>query len=280
MKKYENLRFGEERALYGSKDIFVDNCRFQGEEDGESALKECQNIEVKDTFFDLRYPLWHVDHAKIHHCEMSEGCRASLWYDKDVTIDHCQMNGIKAVRECKQIQLNETKIVSPEFGWFSDDIKMSNCSLEGEYPFLKSNHINLDHFDLKGKYSFQYTQNLTICNSNLDTKDAFWHADHGYFENCIVKGEYLAWYSKNLVFKNCTIIGTQPFCYCENLVLENCKMIDCDLSFEKSEVIATISSDIVSVKNPTSGKIIAPHIHEIILDETAKDSTCEIITDK
>ena len=278
MEKYIEERFGEERALYGSKDIIIERCRFEGEEDGESALKECEDIEIIDSFFDLRYPLWHVNNAILKNCEMSEGCRAALWYDENIKILASKLHGIKALRECEEVKIEYTDIISPEFGWFSEEIEMNYCTLEGEYPFLKSEEIKLDHFELKGKYSFQYVEDVHISNSILDTKDAFWHGENVFVENSIVKGEYLAWYSKNVTFKNCKIIGTQPFCYCKNLVLENCEMIDCDLSFEKSEVNATIHGEITSIKNPKAGKIQADSIGLVIMDETAKESTCEIIT--
>ena len=42
----ENQTFDEERALYGLKDLTVKNCRFDGPADGESAFKECRNIDV------------------------------------------------------------------------------------------------------------------------------------------------------------------------------------------------------------------------------------------
>ena len=44
-------------------------------------------------------------------------------------------------------------------------------------------------------------------------------------------------------------------------------MIDCDLSFEKSEVEADIVGDIVSVKNVYSGYVKADSIGEIIVDD-------------
>ena len=59
MKHIQNERFGEERALYALTDAVVENCRFAGEEDGESALKESREIEVEHCEFELRYPLWH-----------------------------------------------------------------------------------------------------------------------------------------------------------------------------------------------------------------------------
>lgn len=60
----------------------------------------------------------------------------------------------------------------------------------------------------------------------------------------------------------------------KGLILEDCEMIDCDLSFEKSEVRAVVLGNIMSVKNPYSGKITADSITEVIMDNT--DSQCEI----
>ena len=129
---------------------------------------------------------------------------------------------------------------------------------------------------LIGKYSFQYIENSVFENCNFDTKDAFWHAKNIVVRNSTVKGEYLAWYCENVTFENCTIIGTQPLCYCQGLKLINCKMIDCDLSFEKSDVEADIIGDIVSVKNVYSGYVRADSIGEIILDDERAGGMVEI----
>ena len=40
MNIIENKIFDEERALYGSNQLLVKNCSFDGPADGESALKE------------------------------------------------------------------------------------------------------------------------------------------------------------------------------------------------------------------------------------------------
>ena len=44
MKTIQNQTMDEERALYGSKDILVKDCTFDGPADGESAFKECGNV--------------------------------------------------------------------------------------------------------------------------------------------------------------------------------------------------------------------------------------------
>jgi len=70
-----------------------------------------------------------------------------------------------------------------------------------------------------------------------------------------------------VTFENCTIIGTQPLCYCKGLKLINCRMVDCDLAFEKSEVVADIASSVVSIKNPRSGRITVESVGEMIMDD-------------
>jgi hypothetical protein len=130
---------------------------------------------------------------------------------------------------------------------------------------------------LKGKYSFQYIENSDFENCNLDTKDAFWHAKNITVKNSVVKGEYLAWYSENITFENCTIIGTQPLCYCKGLKLINCTMIDCDLSFERSEVEATVIGNITSVKNVYSGFVTADSIGEIITDDENAKANIKVL---
>ena len=117
---------------------------------------------------------------------------------------------------------------------------------------------------------------MTIKNSYLDTKDAFWHSQNVTVYDSVVKGEYLGWYSENLRLIRCKIIGTQPLCYAKGLKLEECEMIDTDLSFEKSEVQATIVGHIISIKNPTKGLIKANSIGEIIQDGY---TDCQIVQD-
>ncbi len=273
MKRIVGLRLDEERALYGLRGGIVEDCLFEGPADGESALKECRGVQVRGCRFHLRYPFWHVEGALVEKCEMSEGCRAAMWYDRDMEIVDCEMNGIKALRACEGVKLRDCRIVSPEFGWKCDGVAMENCSLTGEYPFLDSKNLELTGLTLNGKYSFQYVENMVIRNSVLKTKDAFWHAKNVTVYDSVIEGEYLAWYSENLRLVRCRISGTQPLCYCRNLVLEDCVTEGCDLSFEKSEVRATIRGHVLSVKNPINGFVRAGSIGQIVLDEP---TACEI----
>lgn len=266
MKQIENERFDEERALYGSEDLEVLNCNFDGEADGESALKECRNITVRDSYFNLRYPFWHDHGLIIENSEMTDKARAALWYSEDITIRNTKMHGIKALRECANVAIENSDIVSQEFGWSVSGVHMKNSSAESEYFMMRSDHMHFDNVTFKGKYSFQYITDSVFENCNFDTKDAFWHAKNIVVRNSTIKGEYLAWYSENVTFENCTIIGTQPLCYCKGLKMINCEMIDSDLAFEKSDVEAEIVSPLISIKNPASGHITVASLGELIMN--------------
>ena len=263
----ENRRMGEERALYGSCGAWVKNCAFDGEEDGESALKECSDVLVEDTFCNLRYPFWHDTRLVIDRCELTALCRAALWYSEQIEIRDSRLHGIKALRECADVHMRGCDIQSAEFGWSTRRATIEDCTAEGEYFMLRAEDLNIRDFRFKGKYSFQYVQNAVIEDSDLNTKDAFWHAKNVTVRNSTVRGEYLGWYSENLTLIGCRIIGTQPLCYCKGLRLIDCEMIDTDLSFECSEVEATLTAPIVSIKNPRAGSIRVPRVDEIILDD-------------
>lgn len=281
MNTYHNKNYDEERALYGIENASVINCIFAGEADGESALKECRNISVESCHFELRYPFWHVEGAQISHISMTDTCRAALWYDKDISISNATMNGIKALRECENISLSECNIDSEEFGWRCKNVKIRSSELISQYPFFECKDMDISEFTMAGKYSFQYVEDSVIRNSILKTKDAFWHTKNVTVYDTVLEGEYLGWYSENLRLVRCKIKGTQPLCYCKGLILEDCTMEDTDLSFENSEVKATVVGNIISVKNPVSGYIKADSIGEIIWDEKHKaSSTCEIELNK
>ena len=266
MNIVQNKTFDEERALYGSKDILIKDCLFDGPADGESAFKECSDVQVEHCFFNLRYPFWHDHGLEIVDSEMTELCRAALWYSDHIEISNSRLHGIKALRECREVKMKDCDIVSPEFGWSVRGIKMENCTAKSEYFMMRSDNLHFQNVDMQGKYSFQYIENAVFENCRFDTKDAFWHAKNIVVRNSIVKGEYLAWYSENVTFENCRIIGTQPLCYCKGLRLVNCEMTDTDLAFERSEVEADITTPVISIKNPLSGHITVPDVGEIIRD--------------
>ena len=275
MRIIENQVFDAERALYESDGVIVKKCRFEGPADGESALKESKNVIVEDCYWNLRYPFWHDTNLEITGTELTVNCRAALWYSEGIRIKDSKLHGIKALRECGDVVIEDCDIISPEFGWKTDDIRMERSSAQGEYFMFGATKLRFKNMHLNGKYSFQYIEDAVFEDCVFDTKDAFWHGKNIVVRNSVIKGEYLAWYSENLTLENCKISGTQPFCYCKGLKLIDCELTEADLCFEKSEVEASITTPVISIKNPLSGCIRVPEVTEIIMD--SPKATGEII---
>ena len=86
MKEVKELRLTGERALYNSNDLRVENCIFV---DGESPLKESNNIFVKDSSFQWKYPFWYCNNIEVDNCTFLEMARAGIWYVNEIALKDC-----------------------------------------------------------------------------------------------------------------------------------------------------------------------------------------------
>ena len=278
MQVIENMEFGGERPLFGSNDLLLKNVTVHA---GESALKWCSNIEAIDCRFEGKYPFWHVDGFVVRNCLFTEGARAALWYSRDLVMTGTRVDAPKMFREMERLSLSDVCIPdAAETLWHCKDITLRDVEVaNADYLFMHCSDIDIDRYRQQGNYSFQYCRNVTIRNAVIDSKDAFWNTDNVTVIDSTLTGEYLGWHSRGLKLVRCRISGTQPLCYAEDLILEDCVFdTDCDLAFEDSTLHAHIISPVTSIKNPRSGRIEAPSVGEIILDEHCKaPADCEIV---
>lgn len=278
MKTIKDTEFGGERPLFASHDLRLENVTIHA---GESALKECGDIEAVNCRFEGKYPFWHVDRFKIADCIFTEGARAALWYSSDLEMRDTLVEAPKMFREMKGLSLRNVRIPdAQETLWHCRDIKLRNVEVaNADYLFMHCDNIDIKDYLQHGDYSFQYCRNVDIRNARIHSKDAFWNTENVTVRDSELHGEYLGWHSHNLHLINCHISGTQPLCYAHGLILENCTFdADCDLAFEESELNADIKGCITSVKNPTTGKIVADGYGDIIIDDNVKrPADCKIV---
>lgn len=277
MEHISGKEYGGERPLFASHDLYLENVTIHA---GESALKECTNIEAVGCRFEGKYPFWHVDGFVVKNCLFTEGARAALWYSRNLEMTDTLVEAPKMFREMDGIRLERVRIPdAQETLWHCRNVELKNVEVaHADYLFMHSENIRIEDYRQQGNYSFQYCKNVEIRNAVIDSKDAFWNTENVTVYDSELEGEYLGWHSKNLRLVNCKISGTQPLCYAHNLILENCTMADdCDLAFEYSSVEASIKSPVRSVKNPRTGSITAESYGEIILDENIKaPADCKI----
>lgn len=277
MEHISGKEYGGERPLFASHDLYLENVTIHA---GESALKECTNIEAVGCRFEGKYPFWHVDGFVVKNCLFTEGARAALWYSRNLEMTDTLVEAPKMFREMDGIRLERVRIPdAQETLWHCRNVELKNVEVaHADYLFMHSENIRIEDYRQQGNYSFQYCKNVEIRNAVIDSKDAFWNTENVTVYDSELEGEYLGWHSKNLRLVNCKISGTQPLCYAHNLILENCTMADdCDLAFEYSSVEASVKSPVRSVKNPRTGSITAESYCEIILDENIKaPADCKI----
>lgn len=259
-----------ERALFHSEGIKIEDSIFA---DGESPLKESRNIEIDQSIFKWKYPLWYCTNVTVTNSTLLETARSGIWYTHHIYFKDSVIEAPKTFRRSSNINLENVDLpLAQETLWNCQDIRLNKVTARGDYFAMNSKNIIVYDLNLTGNYCFDGVSNIEVHNSKLISKDAFWNCENVTVYDSTIIGEYLAWNSKNVTFVNCTIESLQGLCYMENVKLVNCKLINTSLAFEYcSNIDAQIISHVDSITNPISGVIKAHSIGEVILDKTKID---------
>ena len=258
-----------ERALFHAADMEVQDCTFA---DGESPLKESRNIQLSNTTFKWKYPLWYSTNIRCEDTTLLDTARSGIWYTRHIMMENCLIQAPKTFRRSEDITLTNVQLPNAEETfWNCKDITLHHVSANGNYFGMNSENINITDFTLSGNYSFDGAKNIEIHHAKLLSKDAFWNCENVTVYDSLIIGEYLGWNSKNIRFVNCTIDSLQGMCYMDHVVLENCKLLNTTLAFEYSTVDADIISSVDSITNPYEGVIRAKEIKEIIMEKEYVD---------
>jgi hypothetical protein len=269
MKEIRQEFLTGERALFKSGFLKIYDSIFA---DGESPLKESHDIELFNSMFKWKYPLWYSKNIKVKDCTWFEMARAGVWYTDDISIENSAIEAPKNFRRCCNLTLKNVSIPNAEETlWSCDGVKVESLTAKGDYFAMNSRNMNIHNMTLYGNYAFDGAANVEIHNSKLLSKDAFWNSENITVYDSFISGEYLGWNSKNLTFINCTVESLQGMCYIDNLVMKNCKLINTTLAFEYSTVDADICGKIDSVLNPSGGTIRADSIAELIIEKDMVD---------
>lgn len=275
MKEIRQEFFSGERALFKVKELKIYDTTFA---DGESPLKESEDIELFGSLFKWKYPLWYSKNILLSGCILFDTARAAIWYTDDIRMTDGSIDAPKCFRRCKDITLINVNIPNAgETLWDCDGVKLDGITANGDYFAMNSKNIEIDDIKLTGNYAFDGARNVIIRNSKILSKDAFWNSENVTVYDSFISGEYLGWNAKNLTMVNCTVESLQGMCYIDNLVLKNCKLLNTTLAFEYSTVQADITGKIDSVLNPSGGRIAADRIGQLIMEKDKIDITKTVI---
>lgn len=211
----------------GERPFFAQNhTKFQGVTiaDGESGIKCCEDIEVEGCHFYGKYPLWHVNGSHVKDSYFAPESRSAIWYSDDMVMENCTIDGPKFFRKMNGLTLKNVRINdADETFWRVSNLRIENVELHGgTYPFMFCRDIYVDGLKSDSKYVFQYCRNVEVHHADIVTKDSFWECDGVTIYDSRLDGEYLAWHSRNVRLVRCHILGEQPLCYMGGVTLEDC----------------------------------------------------------
>lgn len=266
MKLIKQQYLTGERALFQSDNVRIEDSIFA---DGESPLKESSHLEIDQSIFKWKYPLWYCHDVKVTQSTLLETARSGIWYTHHIEMMDTIIEAPKTFRRSSHIHLQNVDMPHAlESFWNCQHIQIHHVQARGDYFGMNSEDIVIHDLHLTGNYCFDGGKNIEVHHSKLISKDAFWNCENVTVYDSIIIGEYLAWNSQNITFVNCTIESLQGLCYMENVKLINCKLINTTLAFEYCRHIdAEVVSHIDSVMNPISGTIKAKSIGEVIMDK-------------
>lgn len=278
MEKFKQKLLTGERALFKSSQLYIDDCTFA---DGESPLKESCDIELVNSMFKWKYPLWYCKNITLDKCTFFENARAGVWYTENLNFSNGIIQAPKNFRRCNELVLSNVSFSdAAETLWSCKNVCLKNVFARGDYFAMNCENVQAEGLNLVGNYSFDGVKNAVLRNCKLLTKDAFWNSENITVYDSFISGEYLGWNAKNLTLINCTVESLQGMCYIDNLVMKNCKLLNTTLAFEYSTVNAEIVSGIDSVLNPLGGTITADYIGELIVERDKVDPQKTVIVCK
>lgn len=102
MNIIKDKEFQGERPLFFQQDLRLENIKILN---GESAIKEGHNIVAVNSYFNGKYPFWHINDFEIENCTFDTGARAAIWYSNNLKMSNCKIIAPKMFRRMKGISL-------------------------------------------------------------------------------------------------------------------------------------------------------------------------------
>ena len=165
-----------ERALFQGNGLTITDCVFM---EGESPLKESQDIVLNGSLFRWKYPLWYSKNIVAKDCVWFDMARAGVWYTDNILVEDSVIEAPKNFRRCHKVKLKNVSFPNAaETLWNCENIKMEHVTAKGEYFAMNSQEIEIDGFTLTGDYSFDGAKNVVIKNARMLSKDSFWNTEN------------------------------------------------------------------------------------------------------
>ena len=154
-----------ERALFAARDLAIYDTIF---DDGESPLKESENIALYGSMFKWKYPLWYSKNIQVKDCTWFDMARAGVWYTDNMSVEGAMIEAPKNFRRCKDLSLRDVTFTNAEETlWSCDRVTMYDSFISGEYLGWNAKNLTLVNCTIESLQGMCYIDNLVMKNCKL-----------------------------------------------------------------------------------------------------------------
>nr|WP_264465185.1 DUF3737 family protein [Eggerthella sinensis] len=154
--------FAEPRAVRQARALDLVGCRFEGGEEAAGALGSCVDVAARGCRFRSPRAFAGARLAVLRDCRFAGTSRAPLWHGAYLDLTDCDIAGNSALRGCAEVSLEGCDVVSDEFGWECDRVRLANSSVRGDRALLLSTHLKLEGVRLMGPRALQGVRDVVI----------------------------------------------------------------------------------------------------------------------
>lgn len=193
-----------ESVLKEARNIEVDNCHFAL----RYPMWHDNNFKLTNSTLDerTRAPLWYakegiIDKVKITSVKALREC-------EDIVVKNSYIDSREFGWKCENIKLEDSKVNSEYIFFDSKNIEINNLEFTGKYSFQYVKNLTITNSHLDTKDAFWHSENVIVKDSIVKGEYLGWFSKNLTLENCQIIGTQPLCYCKGLKLINCEMIDT------------------------------------------------------------------------
>ncbi len=191
-----------ESALKEASQITVEKCKM----DLRYPLWHVLDAQILDCTLteNCRAPLWYDQNITIDGCRIA-GVKALRECD-EIRLKNTVVDSPEFLWKCRKIEVENVEIQNSEYPFFEVfDAKIKNLKMKGKYSFQYCENLEISDSVLDTKDAFWHSKNVTVKNSVVNGEYLGWYSENLRLVDCKIKGTQPFCYCKNLILENCTM---------------------------------------------------------------------------
>ena len=192
-----------ESALKEARDIAVRDCRFAL----RYPLWHVKGFKMTNSVMEstCRAPIWYASDGVIENCRLT-GVKA-VRECENVTVRDSSVDSVEFGWKSKNITLEDCDVTSEYIFLDSSDIVLRDVRMKGKYSFQYVDGLAIEDCVLDTKDAFWHSKNVTVRNSVVKGEYLAWFSEGLTLIDCEISGTQPLCYCKDLRLINCTMEG-------------------------------------------------------------------------